>query len=165
MEENLSNPIIIEKDNPNKLPQALNILTILTLIGSAIALFSGILSYFTVCGSAKQLESMDLDDAELGGFLSKFLEGAGDLIQKQCELRLPVFIVTIVGTLLCIFGALQMRKLKKQGFHLYVVGELIVPIATLALLGFGTMSGVGLTGLLIPGIFIALYATQLKHLR
>jgi hypothetical protein len=61
-----------------------------------------------------------------------------------------------------------MRKLKKEGFYIYTVGELIPVIAGALLLGFSTQfNGVMsyIIGLGIPVLFIILYANNLKHLK
>jgi hypothetical protein len=74
-------------------------------------------------------------------------------------------LVTIVGALLCLFGALLMRKLKKQGFLIYTAGELITPLASIVIVGLGSMMGMlMLTGLIVPIVFIILYGLQRKHL-
>jgi hypothetical protein len=77
-------------------------------------------------------------------------------------------IVGIVCLGLCFYGALQMRKLKKTGFYIYTVGELLPIIVNIILLGFGiAFNGVIpiILGLAIPILFVVLYAMQLKHLK
>jgi len=148
-----------------KLPGMLNVLSILTLIGSGFVGLSGIYSYFTVCESIKKMEELDLDSLG-GGAMAKMMENATELLQKQCDHKLVILIITIVSVALCVVGALQMRKLSKSGFLLYTVGELLYPIASVLVLGMGSMAGFALvSSLLFPVVFIILYATQLKHLR
>jgi len=53
-----------------------------------------------------------------------------------------------------------MHKLQKQGFFIYVAGQLIPIIYTFVTVGVGF----GLIGVIIPIVFIVLYATQLKEL-
>ena len=79
--------------------------------------------------------------------------------------RLPVLIIGLIGTFLCFFGALQMRKLKKMGFSLYILGD-IVPFAIGIFVGFDTFATVGyVIFTIIAVLFIILYAVQLKHLK
>ena len=72
----------------------------------------------------------------------------------------------LVGVALCFYGAMQMRNLKKQGYLIYVVGELLPVITTAIFVGFGSLFG-GMAivlSLLVPVVFIALYTTQRKFL-
>lgn len=148
-----------------KLPGMLNVLSILTLIGSGFVGLSGIYSYFTVCESIKKMEELDLDSLG-GGAMGKMMENATEMLQKQCDHKMVILIITLVSVALCVVGALQMRKLSKSGFLLYTVGELLYPIASVLVLGMGSMAGFALvSSLLFPVVFIILYATQLKHLR
>ena len=79
--------------------------------------------------------------------------------------RLPVLIITLIAAALCFFGALQMRQLKKTGFSLYILGD-IVPFAMGIFVGFDTFTSFG--GIIALGfiiIFAILYATQLKFMK
>lgn len=155
----------IEQKDMNRLPSMLNVLTILTYIGCAIGLLGGIYNYFTVCKSAQLIEGMgDNLDALSGSALGGMMGDAMSLVTKQCDNRLIILLVTLLGVGLCFYGAMQMRNLKKMGFNLYVAGELIVPIVMLILLGGGALGGFMLVGMIFPIIFVALYATQRKHL-
>ncbi len=69
-------------------------------------------------------------------------------------------IIGLVGIALCFYGAMKMHKLQKQGFFIYVAGQLIPIIYTFVTVGVGF----GLIGVIIPIVFIVLYATQLKEL-
>ena len=69
-------------------------------------------------------------------------------------------IIGLVGIALCFYGAMKMRKLQKQGFFIYVAGQLMPIIYTFVTVGVGF----GLIGVIIPIVFIVLYATQLKEL-
>lgn len=160
--ENTPNPV---DSSPQKLPGLLNVLSILTLIGCGFVGLSGIYSYFTVCESIQKMEELDLDSLG-GGAMGKMMENATEMLQKQCDHKMVILIITLVSVALCVVGALQMRKLSKSGFLLYTVGELLYPIASVLLLGLGSMAGLALvSSLLFPVVFIILYATQLKYMR
>ncbi len=157
----------LEQKDMKKLPTMLNVLTILTYIGSALGILGGIYNYFTICKSAEMMDSLGgmSELSEASGALGNMMEGAMALIEKQCDNRMIILLTTIVACALCIYGAMQMRNLKKQGFSIYVIGELLVPVINIVLLGSGAMSGMLLfMGLVIPIIFIVLYFTQRKHL-
>lgn len=153
------------QSSEQKLPSLLNVLTILTMVGSSIALLSGLYTYFTVCNSLKEMEKLDMDEMG-GGALSKMMEGAAELIAKQCEHRLTILLVTLIASGLCLFGALQMRKWQRSGFILYTIGELLGPIAILVLLGTGGLGMLaGISSFVVPVVFVILYFTQRKYLR
>ncbi len=124
----------LEQKDFNRLPQFLNVLTILTYIGSGLAILGGL---FMLTGStflARLLPSLGV-----GGF--------------------AYGVALLLGAALCIFGAMQMRNLKKTGFFIYVAGELIAPIAASVFIAFSIGTFV------IPIIFIVLYAINLKDLK
>lgn len=151
-----------EETENTALPSSLNVLTILTLIGSVIGVMSAIYSYFTICKSAEKLANQEMP--EMGETLSGIMESAIELSIKQCDSKLLILLATVIPCILCILGAIQMRKLQKQGFFIYLVGEIIGPIAMMFILG-KSFGGMMLAfGLIIPIIFIILYATQQKYL-
>ncbi len=160
----------LEQKDMQKLPQMLNVLTILTYIGSALAALGAVYSYFTISASYKVVEGLNSSSESLAGTESKVFQGlisqSTEILKKQYENRLMIMVLTLLGAALCFYGAMQMRNLKKQGYLVYVVGELL-PVLTVAIfVGFGSIfSGFAvLSSLLIPIIFIALYTTQRKAL-
>ena len=79
--------------------------------------------------------------------------------------RLPVLIITLLACFLCFYGALEMRKLKKMGFSLYILGD-IVPYAMGIFIGFDVFATFGyIIALVFTIVFIILYATQLKAMK
>jgi len=56
--------------------------------------------------------------------------------------------------------------LKKTGFTIYIVGD-VVPFISLALfVGVSTLTGFsGIFGLIIAVVFVILYGTQLKYMK
>jgi hypothetical protein len=153
---------------PKALPGSLNALTILTFIGCALGL---IFQLFGFVGAQKQydqteelLNSGKLDDAP--GFMKGMINADSlEILRKTADNRLPLLIIGLVGLGLCFYGALQMRKLSKQGFYIWLMGEIIPSIGAVIFVGAGMFAGFGLLGIAIPVIFIILYATQLKYLR
>ena len=98
--------------------------------------------------------------------MNSLLSGISEMAKKQYENRVMILVLGLVGVALCFYGALQMRNLKKQGFLIYVVGELMPIISFAIFVGFGNLlAGIGMIfTLLIAAVFIILYATQLKAL-
>ncbi len=156
--------------NKPLLPSGLNVLTILTFIGSGIQLLFSIFGFFnaekTYLEREKTMEQMS--SAKMPGWLKSIMpsmENYEAMITKSYENRLPIFVLGVVALGLCIYGAMQMRSLKKQGYLFYVIGQLL-PYATSALF-IGTMAFAGGGFLFFSGItlvFILLYTFQRKHL-
>ena len=85
--------------------------------------------------------------------------------RKTAENRVPVLLLGLLGCILCIYGAMQMRQFKKSGFTIYIVGELLPAVGAIIFVGFVSLGGFGIIGYLFYAIFIILYATQLKYLK
>jgi hypothetical protein len=81
-------------------------------------------------------------------------------------------ILGLVAALVCLYGVIQMWKLKKMGFWIYLVGEIapiIITAVTVGVAGLFTFAG-GFTAIMI-GLgsiftiaFIIMYALNLKHM-
>ena len=158
-----------EFDKP-KLPTGLNVLTILTFIGCALQLL-GVVTGFT--GAKKNYEQKDevmskLTSGEMPGWAKSLMpdmKNYEEMVTKSYENKLPLFILGLVAVSLCFYGALQMRKLKKQGFTFYLIGQLLPFVTSALFLGMFAFSGMAFTiGVGFTILFILLYFTQRKHL-
>jgi ABC-type spermidine/putrescine transport system permease subunit I len=152
----------------NKLPSALNTLTILTFIGSGfIILFSAITPRFmklmkgfmdkAMTGeAAANLSPKQIEDMRKANDMY-------DLVLKNASITIPV---TIVCAIASIIAAVMMRKRKKDGLIIYIAAEILPLIVSIILMGSaqftGVMSYVITFGL--PLLFIVLYSMQRKHL-
>jgi hypothetical protein len=59
-----------------------------------------------------------------------------------------------------------MRKLKKTGFYIYLIGELLPWLTTFIFIGAIAFGGLAIIfGILFTAVFVILYATQLKYLK
>lgn len=153
-----------EGDTP-KLPTSLNVLTILTFIGCAIAAISSIWGFVSAQKSYDDLVAAQgkMDDAP--AFVKKMMGPEMlEMSRKAAENRTVILLIGLAGVALCLWGALEMRKLKKQGFILWVAGEFLPIIATAVVLGFGVFTGFAAIGLVFPIIFLILYGVNKKHL-
>ncbi len=147
------------------LPSALNVLTILTFIGSGLAFLGSFWTYYKADESYKQIQDAQTKMADAPAWAKRFMgPEMVEMARKAAEYKLPIMIVTIIGAALCIYGALEMRKLKKQGFPLWVAGEFLPVVASGVFLGAGAFSGFALFGIAIPIVFLILYAVNRKHL-
>ena len=141
-------------------PQFLTVLCILTFIGCAMGIIGGAISIvsYSFINSAMNSQEMNEAFSTTNDFRSSF----GLLFWNG--------VAKIVGALMCLFGAILMFKLKKIGFYIYVVGQ-IVAVSFDILNGLSSLSGsvfsvlsIFIT-LLFPVVFIALYGLNFKHLK
>lgn len=143
------------------LPQGINVLTILSFIGSGFQIISGAVSYFIIPYSLQSVnETRALEKTREMKPFSGFLKWSVDATLRQYELRMPILLVTIATALVCIWGALQMRKFKKTGFTVYSVGEIALPLFTALAVDVWS----SLFGFIIAIVFILLFWFQRKHL-
>lgn len=154
-------------EEPKKIPSMLNVLTILTFIGSGLGVISAITGYFTAAGNYERQLQMQDKLADLPAVVKNMMgPDPVETARKQLENRFPIMLLTLVGALLCLYGALQMRKLKKTGFSIYIIGDLVPFLAIFIFIGMGMMSGFAMIfAIVITVVFIILYATQLKYLK
>lgn len=155
-----------EKGKP-KLPSGINVLTILTFIGSGVALLfvllTPVINKFVLgfmekaqSSSGRELTAKELADIEKG-------KAVIELSQANI---VPLMAISLVSIALCIVGAIWMRKLKKDGFWIYLGGELFPVIGNFILLGTAQFTGVVsiVFAVGIPILFVILYANQRKYL-
>ena len=81
---------------------------------------------------------------------------------KAVENKAPLLIISLVAVDFC-FRALQMRKLEKEGYYLWLVGEILPWIGSAILYRFSTTQYL-LYFMVFPIPFIILYTVQRKHL-
>ena len=162
------NADVLNLDDNQKptLPTALNVLTILTFIGCVVfgiftLLLHMIYKFFIsfmdkAANSGKEFTVKELEDMQKGRAA----------IEIQQHNIVPLMIIGMAGIILCFIGALWMRNLKKDGYWMYVAGEVAPLIGGLLILGTSQYNGIGsvIIGLLIPLLFIGLYSMQLKYL-
>jgi hypothetical protein len=153
MEENT----VLEK---KKLPAFLKILCILSFVGIGVYLVTYIFGYIYVKTLIEDSRLLNEAFGE-GSDVSITLKDSEPLMKNGILYN----ILSMVGCIICLVGVIMMWKLKKVGFYIYIVGE-IAPMALPFILlgGFGALSGFSLVLGIIPIIFIALYALNLKHL-
>jgi hypothetical protein len=158
---------LFDQQQPKTLPGMLNFLTILTFIGCAIAYIGAIMGFFSAANYEKQLADMEEMQDKMGDneLASRMMEGSAEMLQKTYDYRYILLLSGILFTTLCLVGALQMRKLKKSGYTLYLIGELAPIILTAALIGFSLTGGIMiLISSFFAILFVILYTTQRKYL-
>ena len=149
-----------------KLPSGLNVLTILTFIGCA---FSGLFLIFSNFIYKLLLKFMDKAieaDKEMPAKKLAELQKGKDSIELLLANLIPMVVIGLAGVALCFMGALWMRKLKKEGFWLYVAGEIVPVILGFIIMGSAQTNSVMSIafGLGLPVAFVVLYAAHRKYL-
>lgn len=155
-------------DEPNTAPEygSLKTLTVLTYIGSALAFIGSIYQFFN---AEKGVENMEkaMANPDTPEFAKKMMTPeALEAARIGAANKLPILILGLIGVVLCIMGAMQMRKLKMQGYYLWLIGEVVPIIGSLLFLGSSAFAG-GFMAYIVYGIillFIVLYTMQRKYL-
>ncbi|RYY38786.1 MAG: hypothetical protein EOO08_13300 [Chitinophagaceae bacterium] len=157
---------ILRDHRPKELPSTLNVLTILTFIGCAWSYIGTLWGLAMNKNPQEQIDKIREGRDKVGdGFLGRWLDASMEMAQRGEQFKYINVGLTFLFTTLCLVGALQMRKLKKQGFSLYAIGE-IVPIPVMfILMGFNLATMVfGAFAAIIAIVFVILYAGQRKYM-
>lgn len=151
-----------------KLPSGINVLTILTFIGCAVGLIFGVLNFVNGKANLDKMEET-INGAgydQLPAMAKKFMNPEMlEMARKGYENRVPILAITLIGIGLCFYGALQMRQLKKQGYYLYLAGEILPFVPSVIFIGIGSLTGIGgIIAIVITLLFVLLYTAQRKYL-
>jgi hypothetical protein len=156
-------------EQPQKATGLLNVLTILTIVGSLLGLLQAPWAFLTAEDNLQRtqemMQSKDLENAP--AFVKNmFNEDMLKMAQLTVQHKWTILILGVVGSLLCLVGAIQMRKLKRQGFTLWIAGEWLPILASVFLIGLGSFGAMMVIGYLVPLVMTILYLTcrnQLQH--
>jgi hypothetical protein len=86
------------------------------------------------------------------------------MAKSMMENKLPIMLLTLLGSALCLYGAIEMRKLKKHGYTVWMAGELLPLLAMIPLVGVGAYGGFGAIALVFPVAMIIMYTICKKEL-
>ncbi len=142
-----------EEIEQQKRPELLKILCILTFIGSGLSLLSNTIMFFTIDIIRQYFEAGQFD------FLAKDMDIS--VLEILLSTNASYFLFQAILFTLAGYGAYYMWHLKKLGFHIYTIAQillLILPQVFLPNLPFPTFE------LIISLIFITLYSKNLKYL-
>ena len=147
------------------LPRGLNVLTILTFIGSALGVIFTLATPWLMKFSLNMINKASETGTDLTPKQIADMEDSKKVILLTQTNMVPLLIIGLIGIVLCFIGALMMRKLKKDGFWIYVAGQVLPIIGSFALLGMAQFTGFSsYLMFLIPIVFIVLYSMQRKYL-
>ena len=141
-------------------------LTFLTFIGCGLSYIGLLLNIFRWGNYEADLAEAERLQEQMGdGAFGKIFQGSVEIIQKSHEYRYLLLAAGLIFTTMCLIGAIQMRRLKKSGYTIYVMGELAPLLVNGVLLGFSFFTGfpIAVTAL-IAILFVVLYTTQRKYL-
>ena len=137
-----------EQENNPKRPNLLNILCILTFIGSGINFISSLMI------------SVFFDEfAIIAESINKSFPLPGlDMILEAKAMFFGVSALIYAG---CLTGAFMMWKLRKTGFHIYTVCQILLVLSPMY---FFHLPSPSLVDLILSGTFIILYSSNLKFM-
>ena len=176
MESNLSE----FEHEPASRSTLLNVLCILTFIGSSWAILTNIWAYSTAAHSAKMVsyaskrmtpDSVSKKDSieynnkkKRAAFGEKMMVSFGKMFTEETIRKNAIG--GIVSACFTLLGAVMMWRLRKIGFYLYIVGVLIGIILPFYLYGSNLIAvGISAFSSFFGLVFIALYALNFKTLR
>lgn len=120
-------------------PAFVKVMAILTFVGSGLFLLFGLYTVFTIDA---QIESMNKAVSalnELGISMDMDLEYKASLLSRN---GVVPGLLTTVGSMLCIVGAVLMLKVKRSGLYLYLLGQLTAMVPMLLLWELNIWNGV-----------------------
>lgn len=155
-----------EEEKVMTLPAFLKVLCILTFVGSGMGILGALGGFAMGDMNERLLQDMDT----IGGGI---YDQMGFDIDAMIKWSKYSNIANLLGSALCLTGALMMWKLKKVGFYLYVPGNIIPVIVSIFAMQYimptGPFSAIGTAGTVIGALFsvtfIILYGVNYKHLR
>ncbi len=161
-----TNPIELNSDGKQIIPSGINTLTILTFIGSGLSLVFVLLTPFLNKLFLGFMDKARSSGTELTAKQMADMEKGKAVLELTSSNMIPLMAIGVVSIALCILGAVWMRKLKKDGFWIYVGGELLPVVGNFILLGTDQFTGVTsiLMAVALPLLFVALYFRQMKYL-
>ena len=146
------------------LPSFLNVLTILTFIGSGLGIIGGLYGLTTIDQQKEAIQIMENMPGSSAIFGQAFNAEMTEMIRVSLDNIYLLQGSAILLATICIIGAIQMRKLKKSGYLLYVISSAISIVIPMTVFGFGIMSVMMMAGHLFTVAFVVMYSVNLKYL-
>jgi hypothetical protein len=143
MEELQNTP---QAEVPQERPRLLTILCILTFIGSGMNFISSLLIYLF----------FDAFKVAAEAFGKSFNLPGMDMFTNGPPLFFAATAIIYAGA---IAGATLMWQLRKIGFHVYTISQILLVLAPMY---FFKLAGPGVMDIILAGIFILLYSRNLK---
>jgi hypothetical protein len=162
-------------DQKPERPQFLKILCILTFIGSGYLVCSSLFNYINPNVAARIMVQVKVKDssnlrkdslrkAKQPAFFREMLKNAQTIatpenIRKTSECK-------ILTGCLCLFGAIWMWRLKRNGYYIYILGVVLEIATPFYLFGNNSLSIISTIGTAFFGVlFIIFYGMNIKSMR
>lgn len=154
---------ISENTGPKQRPVFITVLCILTFVGAGLAIISSLFSMLTMGFVENTIKGMDdaFNQSDVGM----------DFGNSYRWMKIS-YILNLVGSLLCLAGALFMWRLKKVGFYIYLIGQIIPLVGSFMTMNSslnGIMANFGMIvmiiGMMFPIAFVIMYGLNLKHMK
>ena len=149
-----------------KLPEMLNVITIITIGYSSMLFISGIVNLFVLPSMLEKFNDEvnihEIDFSEIGNpFIEQIAKAGIGVIEYLPALTL----INILVAAICVLGAILMRKLNKKGYFLYVLGVAIEIIIPIIIIGSKIIGSLIVLGSIFSIVFVILYSVNLKHMK
>jgi hypothetical protein len=142
-------------------PQFLKVLCILTFIGCGLGILGSVFGWW----SLKTLSALMENDPDMFDQQMNSPWANPESTMLAMKFMNENLITGVLGSILCLVGAILMWQLKKTGFYIYLIGEMGPVVVGFILMGSAMLSGWSILGLVIPVLFSVLYAINFKHLK
>lgn len=174
METNLDEQMASEMNFEPARPQFLSVLCILTWVACGFIFITTTWGIIFKPSPEKQMEQIEQIRAVSPDAADK-MEAA--LESQSGTTQILQNLLTLIAVAISAYAAMLMWQLKKNGFYLYLVGEILpyfgfLIVGTEGISAVGSMTGMGgsIVGMVIAimvivdGVFIGMYAANLKHM-
>jgi hypothetical protein len=148
-------------------PGFLKVLCILSFIGTGIGLISGLWGWWSNHQLAEgggalmnAMNSLPQGGEQANDAMNQMANAFGIDFAKQATSNLIVGLLNII----VFAGAMMMWNLKKSGFYIYTLGQIVQIIVPFVVVG-GLLGGIsGMVMSIFSIAFIIMYAVNLKHM-
>lgn len=168
------NEEFIDQEQPKKFPTFLKVLLILSSIAVGFAMLSVIISLLSGPPSTDEIERTNIVMLKQAAQMEdQHLPGMAGIMRKTAEFSeyqqinfWPTFGLNLLSTLTGFMAIMYMRRLRKIGFHFYVIYNLLAVFGVYIFVPVNLIPVYAIvTGAIISAIFVMLYAVNLKHLK
>jgi len=161
---NESNPFEKKGEKPSSL---LNVITILSIIFGVFGILGSLLNFFKAEKNYEDIQQMmhGGDLSELPAFFQNFFnKDTLALAEKSVENKFPLLVIGLLSSALCLYGAIEMQKLKSSGFIIWLTGQFLSVAGLILFIGNVAFVGWAWVGYLPTIILIYLFFTCKKEL-
>jgi hypothetical protein len=152
-------------------PTLLTFLCILTLVWNAYKFYGAIPNTFT---PDKVVENKEQSNEIMTEMLSKYMKEDDLAAMEKTQAETNKMFekdklvlaggISLISSLLLILGAIWMWGLRKDGFFVYIAGNIVGILAPIIIFGGQIGWSIGIMSFIASAIFTGLYAINLKNL-